>query len=157
MKNKFFVGIEIVLMYAILFVVCVGCFIGFASDIFKEDLWVIILFTAMLAMLPTVLFILIVYLYAAKVQIDEEGITKSLFGIKQKKYRWEELSNIKFYGNIVALSISFYKERNKKSIIYRFSKNERIFIMLDDKRREVIMKYAPEYIREKYLKNWEVK
>lgn len=157
MKNKFFVGIGIVYALAIWFFGGVGCFIWFASDIFKEDLWLIILFTVMLAVLPTFFLIWGVCLYAAKVQIDEEGITKSLFGIKQKKYRWEELSDIKFYGNIVALSISFYKERNKKSIIYRFSKNERIFIMLDDKRREVIMKYAPEYIREKYLKNWEVK
>ena len=93
-----------------------------------------------------------IYIFAAQIQIDENGITKSLFGIKQKFYRWDEISYVRFYGNIVTLSISFYKKRKENTLLYRLSKYERIYFFLDNDRRAVIDFYAPKYIKEKYLK-----
>ena len=73
-------------------------------------------------------------------------------GIKQKFYRWDEISYVRFYGNIVTLSISFYKKRKENTLLYRLSKYERIYFFLDNDRRAVIDFYAPKYIKEKYLK-----
>lgn len=88
MKNKFFVDIGIVILGAIVWCAGVGVFIWYAIDAFGEDLWLAIFLTIMLAVLPTIVLVGVVMAFAAKVHIDEDGITKSLFGIRLKFYAW---------------------------------------------------------------------
>lgn len=150
MKNKFFVGIEIVIGLIFGWASGVSCYIGCAigTDNFFDDVGIAILITIMLVVFPSGLLIGCTLVFAAKIQIDEKGITKSLFGVKQKVYLWEEINHVKLFGNLVASSISFYKKRKEKSIVSHFSKDERIFFYLDDKRWEIINFYAPEFIKE---------
>ena len=143
---------EMVVALIILFLGGVGGFIWFSIDGFGADIGSTICFIVMLLIFPSIFLIGGIYIFAAQIQIDENGITKSLFGIKQKFYRWDEISYVRFYGNIVTLSISFYKKRKENTLLYRLSKYERIYFFLDNDRRAVIDFYAPKYIKEKYLK-----
>lgn len=148
MKNKFFVGIEIVFLLAFIFIASITTFIiACVYGVLEEDLWLIILLLIM-TVVPTLFLLWGVYAMAAQITIDEKGITKSLFGIKLKYYDWEELSHIKLYGNFVASSISFFKKRKETAIFYRYIKYERIYFYLDKTRWEVIDFYAPEPIKE---------
>lgn len=82
MKNKFFVCMEIVVALIILFLGGVGGFIWFSIDGFGADIGSTICFIVMLLIFPSIFLIGGIYIFAAQIQIDENGITKSLFGIK---------------------------------------------------------------------------
>ena len=149
MKNKFFVGIEIVFGISVCVSASLGCFIWLVLgvDAWGEDILVTAVLTIMMAVLPTLMLIGCIVVFAAKIQIDKNGITRSLFGINKKVYLWEEIDHIKLFGNCVASSISFYKKR-KKSLMFHFSKNERICFYLDEKRWTVINYYIPQRVKE---------
>ena len=151
MKNKFFMGSWII-YFGFTFCVVVGCgvYLGCAIGLenFFDNMGLAIYITIMLVVLPIALFIWCILFFGSIIQINEKGITKSLFGIKQKVFLWEEIDHIKFSGNIMASAVTFYKERGEKSRMSRFSKYERIEFLLDDNRLKVINYYVPEKIKE---------
>ncbi len=149
MKNKFFVSLELVVAFVFLWVCGLSGFLWFAIDAFGEDLALSIILTIMLLVLPTAFLIGGIYFFAAQIQIDENGITKTLFGLRQKFYRWEEIDHVKSNGTVVASTISFYKKRKEGSWVTHFSEYEKIYFYLDAQRREIINFYAPDYIKDK--------
>lgn len=143
MKNSFFVFLEIV--FAVLFIcfASISTFIWFAVDAFGDDVVLSIVLTFMLVVVPIILFAWCFCVCAAKIFVDETGITKCLLGIKLKHYMWDEIDHIKCYGNSSYItSLSFYKKR-------RENKYERIFFACSSKKLDIINKYAPDYIKQK--------
>lgn len=149
MKNNFFVGIEIVFGLVFLFLIGMVSFLWFAIDAFEEELGLSILLIVMLVVVPTILLLWGIYTFAPKLYLDKNGVTKRLFGIKLKYYKWEEIDHIKFYGNPkFVTSISFYKKRDEKKLFYRFYKYERIYFSCNKKKMDILTFYAPENIKQ---------
>lgn len=149
MKNNFYVGIEIVIGIAFEACASIGCYLGCAigDAHFFDDICLAIFLTIMLAVLPIVILIWCILAFAAKIRIDEKGITRSLFGIKKRIFLWEEIDHLKTKGDIVISTVIFYKKRGNKSFISHFSKYEVIYFYLDDMKRETLNFYAPDNIR----------
>lgn len=148
MKNKFFVSIEIVIALLFLWVCGFIGFIWFALDAFGEDIILTIILTIMLLVLPTVLLICGTYVFAAQIQINENGITKKLFGLRQKFFHWEEIDHVKFNGTVIASTILFYKKRKGNSLVKRYSQYDKIYFYLDEQKLAIVEFYAPDYIKE---------
>lgn len=149
MKNNFFVFIEIVVCLVIVYLCVIAMFVWFAVTSFGDDITVSIVLTVMLLILPIIIIVYIVYECAAKIYLDETGMTKRLFGIRLKYYKWEEIDHIKFYGNPkFVTSISFYKKRDEKKLFYRFYKYERIYFSCNKKKMDILTFYAPENIKQ---------
>lgn len=148
MKNSFFVFIEVIFAILFLFLCGMGAFIWFTVDAFGEDISVTVTITIMCVVLPSVLLLWGICTFAARLIIDNNGIKKSLFGIKVKYYKWEEIDHIKKYGsdNYVS-SISFYKVRREKQL-FKWMKYERIFFTCSPKKLEILNRYAPAFIKE---------
>lgn len=151
MKNKFFVCIELIFAAIFLFILGVGTFIWSVTDdlFYGGNSASLILLAVMLVVLPTIALVLSIWLLCPIIEVSEEKITKRLFGIKLKSYKWEEISEIKHFGNIAAQTISFYKNRKENAPFSRWIKKERIVIYCSDKKVAIIRHYAPEYIIEK--------
>ncbi len=149
MKNNFFVGIEIVFGLVFLFLIGMGSFLWFAIDAFEEELGLSILLIVMLVVVPTILLLWGIYTFAPKLYLDKNGVTKRLFGIKLKYYKWEEIDHIKFYGNPqFVTTISLYKKRNENKLFYKIYKFERIFFSCSKKKFNILNHYAPENIKQ---------
>ncbi len=142
MKRKFFVnlglGIFIEVFTLVLMIICAFCLIFLpTSTPLNEDISLLIILIIMLFVLPTFIMIMILFICFPIIEVDEEKITKKLFGIKIKSYKWEEILEIKSYGNIIARTISFYK-----------SHKDRIFIYCNKKNMTIIQQVAPEFIQQ---------
>ena len=149
MGNKFFVSIELFFCLIFYLVLGVSLLIWLAIEgLFSEDLYVIIIMIIMLLILPTVMLIYGVCKFCPKIELTAEGMTKYLCGIKLKSYKWEEITEVKTYGNIAAQTISFYKNRKENSVFYKIKKKERIFIYCSEKKIKIIKHFAPDFIIE---------
>lgn len=149
MGNKFFVSIGLFFCLIFYLVLGVSLLIWLAIEgLFSEDLYVIIIMIIMLLILPTFVLIYGIYNYCPKIEVTAEGMTKYLFGVKLKSYKWEEITEVKTYGNIAAQTILFYKNRKENSMFYKIKKKERIFIYCSEKKIKIIKHFAPEYIIE---------
>lgn len=155
MKNNFFVFIEIVFVLLFLLLCGIGSFIfAIFYGLLDENIFLIIFLTFMLVVLPVVLFIFCICVCAAKIFIDETGITKRLFGVKLKYYKWDEIDHIKYYGNpAYVTSISLYKKRGENKMFSCFYKYERIFFSCSNKKLSILKRYAPESIKQKLERN----
>lgn len=149
MGNKFFVSIGLFFCLIFYLVLGVSLLIWLAIEgLFSEDLYVIIIMIIMLLILPTVMLIYGVCKFCPKIELTAEGMTKYLFGVKLKSYKWEEITEVKTYGNIAAQTISFYKNRKENSVFYKIKKKERIFIYCSEKKIKIIKHFAPDFIIE---------
>ncbi len=142
MKRKFFINLELgifIEVFMLILIVICACFLIFlpTTTPLNEDIALLTILIIMLFVMPLLVMILILFVCFPIIEVDEEKITKKLFGIKLKSFKWEEVSEIKTYGNIVARTISFYKSRK-----------DRIFIYCNKKKISIIQLIAPEFIKQ---------
>lgn len=153
MGNKFFVSIELGLfteIFMFILMVACACMLAFmpTTTPLNEDITLLIILIIMLFVLPIIIMILILFICFPKIEVTAEGMTKYLFGVKLKSYKWEEITEVKTYGNIAAQTISFYKNRKENSMFYKIKKKERIFIYCSEKKIKIIKHFAPDFIIE---------
>ena len=145
MKNNFFVSIGMLFVFVFWFFSGVGAYIWFAIDAFGEDIGLTLELTLMLAVLPTGFFIWGIYMFGAKLYLDEAGITKRLFGIKIKSWKWEEIKYIYFRADLwVCLckedtSKNSHKKREPGKLTILFSKTK--------KKCKILEQYIPDNLR----------
>ena len=128
-------------------------FLWFALDAFCEDIILTIILTIMLLVLPTALLIGGIYVFGAQIQIDESGITKRLFGLRQKIYHWKEIDHLKLNCTGIASTLLIYKKRKENSLVAHFSQYDKIYFYLDEQKLTIIELYAPDYIKEMIRNN----
>jgi len=151
LKNKFFVNIELGLfinIFMLLLMIACLCVLLFVptSTPLDKDIPLLILLVIMLFVLPISIIIIIIFICFPIIEVSETGITKRLFGICLKSYKWEDISEIKCFGNIVAQTVSFYKNRKEDSLFYKLVKKERIYFYCNEKKMTVLRNYAPNFI-----------
>ena len=154
MKNRFFVGIELLISFACLLILdIVGFVVGVVCGGLPDNGY---LSALCISIFSIVTFILIICLLLSceVIEITEDGISKNLFGKRLKFFKWEEIIEIKGRGNVLAPTITFFRNRSINSFLYRFMKREKIFFSGGIKKTDILKRYAPAYVIEKvFCKN----
>lgn len=104
-----------------------GCLLIFDGYDYNIYLAVVITVLLVLLFLSSIASLII---GCIKVEISKDGISTELFGKKLKFFKWEEVSEIKASvpDKDAYVSISFYREKNKKA--NKIKKEKNIFFIL---------------------------
>lgn len=149
MGNKFFVSIELFFCLIFYLVLGVSLLIWLAIEgLFSEDLYVIIIMIIMLLILPTVMLIYGVCKFCPKIELTAEGMTKYLFGIKLKSYKWEELKFFQFKGQFNQWVFFSKIDLSEKFLSTARCRKDNIYFFRSQKKFDIIKQVAPEYIIE---------
>lgn len=149
MGNKFFVSIGLFFCLIFYLVLGVSLLIWLAIEgLFSEDLYVIIIMIIMLLILPTVMLIYGVCKFCPKIELTAEGMTKYLFGIKLKSYKWEELKFFQFKGQFNQWVFFSKIDLSEKFLSTARCRKDNIYFFRSQKKFDIIKQVAPEYIIE---------
>ena len=143
MKNSFFVFLETVIVLLFYFLIATGSFIWFAIDAFGEDITVTVILTIMLLILPIGILLWAICTMAVRIKVDEKGITKTLFGIKMKFYKWEELKYFHVKGNFNQWIFLSKKDLSKKSLSGSRLSRDTVYFFNTDKKMAILRQYIP--------------
>lgn len=96
--------------------------------------------------LPLVLFLWTFIAFGAKIIFSEIGIEKHLCGIPLKKYKWEDIQDIKIITTGVGAQWLFFSKSNLKNHGIDFCRlhPKTIYIAIDDKKLEKIKEFIPQ-------------
>ena len=148
MKNSFFVFFELVFGLVFLFLIGISSFLWFAIDAFYEDIGLSIILTVMLVVGPTFLLIWDIFNMLPKIELTEQGINKSLFGIKIKSFKWEDIKYIYPKGNYNQWIFISKKDLSKKSLAKNRLSKDCIYFFKSAKKMVILEHYLPEYLKE---------
>ena len=142
-KRKFFVFLPVVVMLFVLFIL----FFGFAIFFWINEetvlgKWIIVI---VFVGVPLILFLWSVITFAPAIHFTDDGIRKSLLGIRLKKYDWKEIQDIKIISTGLGTQWLFFSKVNLKNhaLSYCRMHSKTIHLVVDDKKMELIKKFIP--------------
>ena len=144
LKNKkFFVFLPVVLMLFVLFILFFGFAIFFwVNEETVAGKWTIgIVFVG----LPLILFLWSAIRFAPVIHFTDDGIRKSLLGIRLKKYDWQEIQDVKTIGTGLGIQWLFFSKVNLKNhgLSYCRMHPKTIYLAVDDKKMEQLKALIP--------------
>ncbi len=150
-RNKFFAEFRLIPCSILLFVISIvitGCLLIFDGYDYNIYLAVVITVLLVLLFLSSIASLII---GCIKVEISKDGISTELFGKKLKFFKWEEVSEIKASvpDKDAYVSISFYREKNKKANKIKKEKISFSYYSCDISKEALIKRYAPDSVIEK--------
>ena len=142
-NRKFFVFLPVVVMLFVLFIL----FFGFAIFFWINEetvlgKWIIVI---VFVGVPLILFLWSVITFAPAIYFTDDGIRKSLLGIRLKKYDWKEIQDIKIISTGLGTQWLFFSKVNLKNhgLSYCRMHSKTIYLVVDDKKMELIKKFIP--------------
>ena len=146
-NNSFFVWSSIIYGLLCLLLIDIIAFTLFAIYSTDEDTVLYIPLTIMFLVLPLSLIVWDIIYMMPRLEITEEGITKSLFGHIVKIFKWEEIKFIYFKGNFNQWVILAKRDLSKCTLTRnRLSKYNIYFFMTEDK-MQILEQYLPDNLK----------
>ena len=144
-ENEFYVATLFFIVITTLMVVSVGFGTIAVADMVKENGGkinsIIFIGIVMLFIVPISLFLWSLFTMTCKITIDETGVTRRLFGIRQRFIAWEEVKEVRL-KNFVWLFISKKHLGNWNLSRCRLSKDT-IYLIFGKKVVACLKKYCP--------------
>lgn len=106
----------------------------------------IISFVTILVIIPDIMLLWAFIAFAPKITFNEIGLEKHLCGIPLKKYKWEDIQDIKIITTGVGAQWLFFSKSNLKNhgIDYCRLHPKTIYIAIDDKKLQKIKEFIPQ-------------
>ena len=146
-KVKYYVCLPIMFVCLCILLLGIGTIV-LITLVNEEKLFEILSFKLLLfpVVLPSVLFLWTFIAFAPKITFNEIGIEKHLFGIPLKKYKWEDIQDIKIIETSFGISWLFFSKVDLKDhgIDYCRLHPKTIYIAIDDKKFEKIKEFIPQ-------------
>ena len=146
-KVKYYVCLPI--MFVCLFVLLLGIGTIFLVTLVNEEkVFEILSFRLLLfpVVLPSALFLWTFIAFAQQITFNSVGLEKYLCGIPLKKYKWEDIQDIKIIETAFGISWLIFSKSNLKNhgIDYCRLQPKTIYIAIDDKKLEKIKEFIPQ-------------
>ena len=95
--------------------------------------------------LPSVLFLWTFIAFVPQITFNSVGLEKHLCGIPLKKYKWEDIQDIKIIETAFGISWLFFSKSNLKNhgIDYCRLHPKTIYLAIDDKKLQTIKEFIP--------------
>ena len=141
-KYKIFVCPYVVVCWAIILLVSLIIFF-WTFDFSQPNEWHVV-FVAL--GFPLVTFLWVFIAFGAQISFTEIGVEKHLCGIPLKKYKWEDIRDVKIITNNVGAQWLFFSKSDLKNhgIDYCRLHPKTIYLSIDDKKMERIKKFIPQ-------------
>ena len=147
-NSRFFVCSFITPFLIFLLLSGVSLFIWYAIDAFADSVFLSIIITVMLLILPIGLFIWNILFMMPQLEINEKGITKFLFGIKLKSYQWKEIKFAYSKGDFNQWIFLSVKDMTKCSLSRNRIAGCNMYFFKTDKKMQILEQYLPENLKE---------
>lgn len=145
-KCKFIVSILGLCGCMVTFIMLTGCCVFLMFNIEQGNF--VVVSAIVVFVYGALLLIMGIVICGPVIEVNESGMIKRLFGIVIKKYKWEDIIEIKYGTNMLLQRLSFYRNRKENAIFSRFIKRECIFFDCNKNKFEIFMRNAPENIVE---------
>lgn len=105
----------------------------------------IISFVTILVIIPDIMLLWVFIAFAPQITFNEIGLEKCLCGIPLKKYKWEDIRDIKIITTGVGAQWLFFSKVDLKNhgIDYCRLHPKTIYIAIDDKKLQKIKEFIP--------------
>ena len=138
---KTFVCPFVVVCCAIIFLISLIIFFWAFDKVQQSQYDIIFIVTG----IPAIIFLWAVVAFAPQITFSEIGIEKRLCGIPLKKYKWEQVIDIKIIVTSVGAQWLFFSKSDlgNHGIDYCRFHPKTIYIAIDDKKLKKITEFAP--------------